>query len=344
MLENLTAIQLNSVSKTFHQPKQVVQALKDVSLSINNGEIYGLIGVNGSGKTTLAKIISTLLLPDSGRVFVSGIDVINYPGKVKEHIGISLGEGRSFYFRLTAEQNLEFFGTMLEIPPKKLKKRIDELLELLDLKCAKKTPYMEFSSGMKRKLDLARAMLAYPDIYLLDEPTNGIDPLSQDVIRNMIFNLKKEEKTILLITHNLHEANILCDRVGILDKGVLLWQGSIEDFSKHKETSILECSFERISSTTSNLELNSLSDFNDSDNNLVKELSDLSFVKKITRNDYNRGYQIFFSKENGGLNKLLSFISSKELNLERINLLTPTIEDIFREFVKVGESKDNKYE
>ncbi|MDD3427679.1 MAG: ABC transporter ATP-binding protein [Caldisericia bacterium] len=344
MLDNLPVIQLNSVSKTFHQPKQVVQALKDVSLSINNSEIYGLIGVNGSGKTTLAKIISTLLIPDCGRVLVLEIDALSFPGKVKEHIGISLGEGRSFYFRLTAEQNLEFFGTMLEIPPKKLKKRINELLELLDLKWANKTPYMEFSSGMKRKLDLARAMLAYPDIYILDEPTNGIDPLSQDVIRSMIFNLKKEGKTILLITHNLYEANILCDRVGILDKGVLLWQGSIEDFSEHKETSILECSFKESSyDSNSNYSSNSNTNFTLTES-LISELSNLPFVKKITKNCYDNGYQIFFSKGNGGLNKLLSFVSSKDnLILERINLLTPTIEDIFREFVKVGESKDNKY-
>lgn len=331
MTESFPAIQLDSVSKIFHQPKQVVQALKDITLSINRSEIYGLIGVNGSGKTTLAKIISTLLLPDSGEVFVCGIDALDFPEKIKEHIGISLGEGRSFYFRLTAEQNLEFFGTMLEIPPKKLKKRIDELLELLDLKWAKKTPYMEFSSGMKRKLDLARAMLSYPDIYILDEPTNGIDPLSQDIIRSMIFNLKREGKTILLITHNLYEANILCDRVGILDKGILLWQGSIKDFSKHKETSILECSFKEFSYS-----------FN-SNNDFVKELSKLSFVKKVTKNGYDGSYQIFFSKENGGLNKLLSFISSKDLILDRINLLTPTIEDIFREFVKVEESKEDKY-
>lgn len=336
MLENNPfAIQLDSISKIFHQPRQIVQALKDVSLSINKSEIYGLIGVNGSGKTTLAKIISTLLLPDCGKVLVLGIDALSFPGKVKEYIGISLGEGRSFYFRLTAEQNLEFFGTMVEIPPKKLKKRIDELLELLNLKWAKKTPYMEFSSGMKRKLDLARAMLAYPDIYILDEPANGIDPLSQDTIRSMIFNLKKEGKTILLITHNLYEANILCDRVGILDKGVLLWQGSIEDFSEHKETSILECSFKELfSNPNSNFALT---------DKFVSELSSLPFVKKITKNNYDSGYQIFFSKENGGLNKLLSFISSKDLILERINLIIPTIEDIFRVFVKVGKSEDNKY-
>jgi len=318
-------IQIISVSKTFKQPKKVVQALSDISITIPNGEVYGLIGVNGSGKTTLAKIMATLLIQDSGEIVINNISVRKYPEKIKRLIGLSLGEGRSFYFRLTAEQNLEFFGTMLEIPPKLLKGKINELLELFDLMSSKKTPYMEYSSGMKRKLDLARAMMAYPEIYLLDEPTNGIDPLSQDRIRKTIHELKRNGKTVFLITHNLYEANLLCDRVGILDQGKLLWQGTTKDFEDFKETFILE-----LSVTNLLLEQD------------VIDLQNIPIVKKIiqTEDEINHKHQlqVFFSKKDIGLDFILEKIASKNIGITDIHFLTPTIEDIFREFVKGKEN------
>jgi ABC-2 type transport system ATP-binding protein len=318
-------ISVVSASKSFKQPKKVVKALSNVSLLIPKGEIYGLIGVNGSGKTTLAKILATLLIQDSGKVSIDDVPVNKYPNKIKQMIGISLGESRSFYYRLSAEQNLEFFGTMLEIPPKLLKKRIDELINLFNLTESKKTPYMEFSMGMKRKLDLARAMLTYPEVYLLDEPTNGIDPLSQDRIRNAIHELKIKGKTIFLITHNLYEANTLCDRVGILDQGKLLWQGATKDFDDFKETFILELTITRLVQDEE-----------------MKELKSLPIVKKIIQlreaHDKKHLLKVFIAKKGLGLDFILEKIASKNVGITNIHFLTPTIEDIFREFVK-GEEK-----
>ena len=315
-------IAIELVSKTFRQAKKNVVALQNVSLSIGKGEIFGLIGVNGSGKTTLAKIIATLLVPDAGSVFVHGISVLHKPEQVKKYIGLSLGEGRSFYFRLTAAQNLEFFGTMLELPSKDLKNRINELLHVFHLEDSRHKAYMKFSFGMKRKLDLARAMLAKPEIYLLDEPTNGIDPLSQEMIRKMIHQLKQEGKTIFLITHNLHEANLLCDRVGIVDQGQLLWQGSIQDFVSEKETHIL--------SITTDREMTS------EEKNLMMQLP---FVKKITSARQKTGstdvsWQLYFQKESYSLSIILQSLGQFSLHIVDLHVQTPTIEDIFHQFVK----------
>jgi ABC-2 type transport system ATP-binding protein len=317
----VSIIKAESVCKFYRKNKGFVNALTNVSLNINKSEIYGLIGMNGSGKTTLAKIIATLLIQDSGEIIINDILVRKYPEKIKRLIGLSLGEGRSFYFRLTAEQNLEFFGTMLEIPPRYLKSRIGYLLDLFDLTDAKKTPYMKFSFGMKRKLDLARAMLASPEIYILDEPTNGIDPISQDTIRNTILELKKNGKTIFLITHNLHEANQLCDRVGILDQGELLWQGSIKDFEDFKETYVLEFITKRL--------------LQEKD---AHDLSNLPVVNKIVQtedpvNQKNR-IKVFFYKRDQGMDYVLEKVAGMNIGILDVHFLTPTIEDIFREFVK----------
>jgi len=314
-------ISVESIDKVFIQSKKLVQALENVTINVLDSEIYSLIGMNGSGKTTLAKIMATLLIQDSGEIIINDILVRKYPEKIKRLIGLSLGEGRSFYFRLTAEQNLEFFGTMLEIPPRILRKRIGELLGLFDLEDSRKTPYMKFSSGMKRKLDLARAMLASPEIYILDEPTNGIDPISQDIIRKTILDLKRNGKTIFLITHNLHEANQLCDRVGILDQGKLLWQGSIKDFEDFKETFVLEFITKRL--------------LQEKD---THDLRKLPVVSKIVQTEDSENQKnkikVFFYKKDQGLDYILEKIAGMNVGILDVHFLTPTIEDIFREFVK----------
>ncbi len=315
-------IVVESVSKLFKQGRKTVIALQNINLSINKGEIYGLIGANGSGKTTLAKILATLLLPDEGKVFIKDVSVIHKPEIVKNFFGLSLGEGRSFYYRLTAIQNLEFFGTMLEIPPKQLKNRINELLMLFNLEESCDKAFMKFSYGMKRKLDLARAMLAKPEVYILDEPTNGIDPFSQEAIRNTIYKLKQEGKTIFMITHNLHEASLLCDRVGIVDKGHLLWQGSVQDFVSEKEIHILSITSDREPT-------------NHEKNTILQYLN----VKKITpaeakTNDSHVSWSIYFQKEIKSLSILLHILSNFSLEILDIHIVTPSVIDIFRQFIK----------
>ncbi len=216
----MDAIIIDHLTKIYRKPDRVV--LDSVCLSIAKGEIFGFLGPNGAGKTTLLKILATLVLPTEGKAFVNGYDVVKQEEKVRRLIGLFTGRERSFYFRLTGQQNLEFFGVMQGLKCPVLKRRIAEILTRLDLNEHKDQRYMEYSTGMKRKLGLARALLTDPPIYLLDEPTSSLDPASAREIHRIISELKFQGKTVLLATHNMHEAEQLCDRIGILKAGQLL--------------------------------------------------------------------------------------------------------------------------
>lgn len=234
----MEAIVIDHLTKIYHRPRRLV--LDSVCLSIAPGEIFGLLGPNGAGKSTLLKILATLVLPTSGKVFVSGYNVVKEERKVRRLIGLFTGRERSFYFRLTGWQNLEFFGAMQGLKQPMLKRRIAEILDRLGLTAHKDQMYMEYSTGMKRKLGLARALLADPPIYLLDEPTSSLDPTSTREVHQIIRELKSHGKTVLLATHNLHEAEQLCDRIGILDAGRLLKVDTSQNLRAFfKETQII---------------------------------------------------------------------------------------------------------
>ncbi|MEM4408289.1 MAG: ABC transporter ATP-binding protein [Candidatus Caldarchaeum sp.] len=234
----MEATVIDHLTKIYHRPKRLV--LDSICLSIAKGEIFGLLGPNGAGKTTLLKILATLVLPTSGKVFVNGYDVVKEEEKVRQLIGLFTGRERSFYFRLSGQQNLEFFGAMQGLKRPILKKRIAEILARLGLDAHKDQMYMNYSTGMKRKLGLARALLADPPIYLLDEPTSSLDPTSVREIHQIIRELKSQNKTILLATHNMHEAEQLCDRIGILNAGQLLKVDTSENLrALFEETQII---------------------------------------------------------------------------------------------------------
>jgi len=207
--------------------KELVMAVDKVDLEISPGTVFGLLGPNGAGKTTLIKLLSTLIIPSSGSAIVNGYDIRTQEKRVRASIGLGLGGERSFYWRLTGRQNLEFFGTMQGLTGKKLEERIEEVMVKLDLIEVQDTPFMEYSSGMKRKLDIARALLTDPPIFLFDELTSSIDPAAAVKIRELIQQLKEQGKTILLVTHNLVEAKQLCDIIGIMKHGRLIAVGSV---------------------------------------------------------------------------------------------------------------------
>lgn len=202
-------------------PGQSRPALDGISLTVESGHIFGLLGPNGAGKTTLVRILSTLLLPTNGMATVCGYDVVREASKVRSLIGLATSSERSFYFRLTGYQNLEFFGGLLGLRGRELRHKIEYLLHLVGLSDARNLPFMRYSNGMKRKLSLARCLLNDPPVYLLDEPTVGIDPASAIHIRGIIEELQARGKTILLTTHNMEEADKLSDVVGILKEGRL---------------------------------------------------------------------------------------------------------------------------
>jgi len=227
------SIEVRGVEKTFHKKRPLkdlvtrpfgaaeeVRALRGVDLEVEPGEIFGLLGPNGAGKTTLLKILSCLVLPDRGEVRVGGFDIAD-ENRVKPLLGLVHSDERSFYWRLTGRQNLEFFATLYDVPRGRRGARIAELLERVDLVTAADRPFSDYSSGMKQRMAIARALLHDPPILLMDEPTRSLDPASAMALRGFIAEQLsgRDRKTIVLATHNLREAEELCGRVAILAGG-----------------------------------------------------------------------------------------------------------------------------
>jgi ABC-2 type transport system ATP-binding protein len=221
--------QLERIRRLLHRPvKPPVTALRDVSLTVRRGEIFGLIGRNGAGKTTLTKIVATLVQPTSGTVLVNGFDSVKDERTVRAQIGLATAEERSFYWRLTAEQNLMFFGRLYGLSDARARRRIIELFERLELMDLATRRFSELSTGNKQKLALARALLAEPPVLLLDEPTRSLDPLAAEAMRTLIAELARGETrvSILLTSHNLAEIDQLCDRIAIIANGSIRAEGT----------------------------------------------------------------------------------------------------------------------
>jgi ABC-2 type transport system ATP-binding protein len=217
------AVDVQEIRRVFTPRKrEAVTALDGVSLSIPVGEVHGLLGPNGAGKTTLVKILSTVLLPTAGRAFVSGHDVVAETRAVRPLIGIVFGGERGLYTRLSARQNLEYWGALYRLSGSQIKARSAVLLERVGLTERADQRVEEFSRGMKQRLHLARGLMGDARVLFLDEPTTGMDPLAAREFRTLIGELKGEGRTILLTTHDMVEAETVCDRVTLIDRGRIL--------------------------------------------------------------------------------------------------------------------------
>jgi ABC-2 type transport system ATP-binding protein len=221
----VSAIELQEVTRIFEPRKkrdEPVVALDALSLAIPDGEIHGLLGPNGAGKTTLVKILSTVLLPTSGRAFVLGHDVVTETKAVRPRIGIVFGGERGLYWRLTGRQNLEYWGALYRLPTRLARKRTQELLERVGLADKADQRVEEYSRGMKQRLHLARGLIGDGTVLFLDEPTTGMDPLAAREFRTLIAELSGEGRTILLATHDMVEAETVCERVTLIDRGKII--------------------------------------------------------------------------------------------------------------------------
>ena len=227
------AISIEHLSKTYPTPllrlRQLfrrrtpspVEALADVSFDVREGEIFGLIGRNGAGKTTLLKIIATLVQPTAGAVTVRGFDSVRDEERVRASIGMASAEERSFYWRLTVEQNLMFFARLYGLGERDARRRIDELLSRIELEEMRRRRFGELSTGNKQRMAVARALLSNPPVVLLDEPTRSLDPVAAARMRSLISSLATGDSptTVLLTSHNLAEIEELCERVAIISRG-----------------------------------------------------------------------------------------------------------------------------
>jgi len=210
-----------------------VEALRGVDIAVKRGEIFGLLGPNGAGKTTLLKILSCLVLPDRGSARIDGMDV-ERENLVKRRIGLVHTDERSFYWRLSGRENLRFFARLYDVPGRRIDLRIDELLARVEMLDAADRPFSGYSSGMKQRVAICRALLHDPPILLMDEPTRSLDPASSLALRGFIRDQLQERdgKTILLASHNLREVEALADRIAILVRGRVRRAGTVDEIRR----------------------------------------------------------------------------------------------------------------
>lgn len=221
------ALTTHHLSKTYQQPQgwrravraAPVTAVQDISLTVHTGELFGLLGPNGAGKTTLVKMLCTLLRPTAGTAVVAGHD-LNEAGAIRAAVGLVVSDERSFYWRLTARQNLDFFAALYGLHGRTARQRIQTVLAEVQLADVAERRFSSFSSGMRQRLAIARALLHRPQLLFLDEPSRSLDPTATQKLHDLILHLRREQgMTIFLITHDLAEAEKLCDRVALLHRG-----------------------------------------------------------------------------------------------------------------------------
>jgi ABC-2 type transport system ATP-binding protein len=230
-------INVSNLRKTF----DTIEALKGISFNIQQGECYGLLGPNGAGKTTTISIMSTIVEPNDGEVNIAGYDLKNNPLECKKNIGVVTQE-IALYNELSAYDNLLFWGGLYNVPKPELIKRIDETVNLFGLSDRKNDKVKTYSGGMKRRINIASALLHKPKVLFMDEPTVGIDPQSRNLIFEVVEKLHKEGMTIVYTTHYMEEAERLCDRIGIIDNGEIIAQGTLDELrtsGSMKETVVI---------------------------------------------------------------------------------------------------------
>lgn len=232
------AVRIESLSKTylakqrkglFKSEKRSVEALKNISLEVAPGEIFGLLGPNGAGKTTLIKILTTLLLPTAGNAWMNGYHIQMEANQVRATVGCMLMGERGLYWKLTGRENLMYFGALYHLSPTERKRRAEEIIDLLELGDLSERTVETYSSGQKMKLAFGKALVNDAPLLILDEPTNTLDVPSASELRAIVRNLNRHGKTVIYTTHIMAEAETLCDRVAIIDYGNLLAVGTVNE-------------------------------------------------------------------------------------------------------------------
>lgn len=235
-------LELKDVGKKFKD----VKAIEGLSFNVGNGEIVGLLGENGAGKTTTLRMISTMMKPSKGIIEVNGYDVVENSTKVRGEIGILFGGEVGIYDRLSARENIEYFGKLYGMNQEDINTRIEELTKDLDMGEYIDRKAGKFSRGMKQKVSIARSIIHSPEVMLFDEPSTGLDVSAARIIHEFILKCKSENKTILLSSHSMSEVERLCDRVVIIHKGRLVENGTIHYLKLKYDNDNLEEIFMRL--------------------------------------------------------------------------------------------------
>lgn len=225
-METAPLLEAHNLVRVYRTGGKEVTASAGIDLAVNPGEVFGLLGPNGAGKTTLIKMIATLVLPTEGVLEVCGHDVTAQDQAVRRSIGVVLASRRSLYWKLTARENIQFFGALYGLTPRQTQEQGEEALKLVGLLDRANDRVETLSTGMQQRLQIALALLHKPRLLVLDEPTSGLDPRSAESLRDALRTLNLQGLTIILSTHNLDEAERFCDRVAIIHKGKVRAVGS----------------------------------------------------------------------------------------------------------------------
>ena len=283
-------------------------AVDQLNFEVKPGEVFGLLGPNGAGKTTTLYMLCTILKPTSGTAIINGYDVTKYPSKVRKSIGIIFQEP-SIDDRLTGRENLEMHANLYGVPRSEQKKRIDEVLELVELSDRANSLLRTYSGGMRRRLEIARALVHYPKVLFLDEPTIGLDPQTRDHVWRYISDLsKREDITMILTTHYMEEADKLCERIAIIDHGKII---ALDQPKKLKEE----------------LEGDVISIKTDSVKELADKLAETIQVKSAKQAAGE--LELVVKKGNELIPQIVDIATSSGIRIQSVSLHEPTLEDVF---------------
>ena len=304
----MPVIEADNLTKSFGK----LVAVDHVSFSIEEGEIFGLLGPNGAGKTTIIRMLSTLTRPTEGTATVGGYDIVKDDNGVRKLIGL-VSEKIIMYDRLTAKENLWFFGRLYDIPKEIFNKRVDELLGLVQLSNWKNSQVGTFSSGMRQRMNVIRALLNMPAVLLLDEPTLGLDPQSSVEVREFVKKINRENKTtIILTTHMMVEADMLCDRIGIIDHGriaALDTSTNLKKLVSGADKTILQ------------LEIANLT------TNIVSLIQSLECVSSVSQDNTTR-IKVHANGDDA-FDTIIDVIRAEKGKINSVKNLEPTLEDVF---------------
>jgi len=332
-------INIKNLTKKFDK----IRAVDNVSLNIQEGEVFGLLGQNGAGKTTIIHMLATLLKPTSGTALINGYDIIKNASKVRKNIGIVF-QAPSSDDMLTGFENLKIHSYLYGVPSELRVKRINELLKLVGLYERKDDIVKKYSGGMRRRLEIGRGLIHKPKVMFLDEPTLGLDPNSRKSMWEYIQKLVKEEKiTIILTTHYMEEADTLCDRIGFINKGKIIAIDTPQQLKLMVKNNNNNNNTDKYIGDIIGLHFKVTEEINSQDNNnnnspiLTKNieiLKSFKFVKKVEqkRESENKDLVLILYVDN--INYNLPIILKSIDNVEYIEFSQPTLDDVFYTFTK----------
>jgi ABC-2 type transport system ATP-binding protein len=321
-VSHLRRVFTTNVGRIRRQTKEVV-AVDDVSFEVHDGELFGLLGPNGAGKTTTVKMLTTLLIPTAGTATINGKDIVKDAEGIRQNIGFIFGGERGLYWRLSAHDNLRYFASLYNVDPEVSARRIPYLLELVGLKGREKEKVEGYSRGMKQRLHIARSLIHDPKVLFLDEPTIGLDPVGARELRQVVRDLLSEHKTILLTTHYMFEADALCQRIAVINKGNIVAMDTPSKLKKVvQDLSVIEVETFGIAE------------------DVLNQLRALNFVDNVSVEDHDQKQMLHVQTTRGSaaIPDLMKLLDGQRVG--RVVAREPTLEDAYVRLVGNSRGSD----